>query len=84
MVENHKALHLIFWHVILSGQISAGLLIHVCPGLSPTKFFTFVLPGFYTEGYVIFLLDLALLIFNIEMCVRTNFKGIFTGDPYII
>ena len=34
--------------------------------------------------FVIFLLHLALLIFNLEKCKRTHFKGIFAGYPYII
>ena len=34
--------------------------------------------------FIIFLLDLALLIFNFKKCMSNNFKVIFAGNPYII
>ena len=46
--------------------------------------FAFFVRFVHLRSSTMFVLDLALLIFNLERCTRTHFKGIFDGDPIII
>ena len=44
-----------------------------------------LLQDFHIYGYLsFFLLDLALLIFNLEKCMGSHFEGNFAGYPYRI